>query len=54
MKYRELKLKDKLPGMSPEEMIKILATDGMLVKRPVLVLEDRVLVGYREGDYDGL
>lgn len=52
MKYRELKLKDKLPGMSPEEMIEILATDGMLVKRPVLVLEDRVLVGYREGDYD--
>ncbi len=40
--------------MSPEEMIEILAKDGMLIKRPVLVLEDRVLVGYREGDYDKL
>ena len=35
-------------------MIAILATDGMLVKRPILVLEDQVLVGYRDGDYDRL
>ncbi len=54
MKYRELKLKDQLPGMSEREMIELLSTDGMLVKRPVLVLDDRVLVGYRDGDYDGL
>ena len=40
--------------MSSEEMIAVLATDGMLVKRPVLVLEDQVLVGYRQGDYDKL
>ncbi len=54
MKYRELKLKDRIPAMSSEEMIAVLATDGMLVKRPVLVLEDQVLVGYRQGDYDKL
>ncbi len=54
MKYRELKLKDKLPGMSQEEQIQLLASDGMLVKRPILVGPDQVLVGYRQGDYDGL
>lgn len=40
--------------MTDDDMIDILSTDGMLVKRPILVLEDQVLVGYREGDYDGL
>ena len=44
-------LKDKLPGMSEEEMIKLLATDGMLVKRPLLVGEDFVLVGFKEGQW---
>ena len=43
-----LPLKDKLPGMSEEEMIQLLATDGMLVKRPLLVGEDFVLVGFKE------
>ena len=43
MKYRELQLKDRLPGMSEEEQIALLATDGMLVKRPLLVLDHRVL-----------
>lgn len=54
MKYRELKLKDKLAGMNQEAQIQLLASDGMLVKRPILVGADQVLVGYRQGDYDGL
>ena len=47
MKYRELKLKDKLPDMSEEEQFDLLATDGMLVKRPILVGDDVVLVGFK-------
>ena len=43
-----MELKDKLPGMSEDEMLKLLATDGMLVKRPLLVGDDFVLVGFRE------
>lgn len=45
MKYRELGLKDKLPTMTLEEKYELLATDGMLVKRPILVTDDKVLVG---------
>ena len=45
--YRSLELKDKLPAMSKEEMLTLLATDGMLVKRPLLVSEDFVLVGFQ-------
>lgn len=48
MLYKEMSLKDKLPGMSEEEMLKLLATDGMLVKRPILVGEDFVMVGFKE------
>ncbi|MBR2086013.1 MAG: arsenate reductase family protein, partial [Oscillospiraceae bacterium] len=48
MKYRELALKDKLPAMTEEEQIALLATDGMLVKRPLLITDDTVLVGFRE------
>ena len=44
-------LKDKLPGMSEEEMIQLLSTDGMLVKRPLLVGEDFVMVGFKEGQW---
>lgn len=51
MKYRELALKDKLPGMSDAEQIALLATDGMLVKRPLLVTDDKVLVGFREAEW---
>lgn len=47
MKYRELQLKDRLPKMSEEEQLELLATDGMLVKRPLLVLEDRVIPGFK-------
>lgn len=46
--YKELNLKEKLPGMSDQEMIELLATDGMLVKRPVIVGDDFVLVGFKE------
>ena len=46
--YRSLELKDKLPAMSKEEMLTLLSTDGMLVKRPLLVSEDFVLVGFQQ------
>lgn len=46
--YRELKLKDKLPAMSEEEQFSLLASDGMLVKRPLLIGDDFVLVGFKE------
>ena len=48
MKYRELGLKDKLPEMSEEEQYELLATDGMLVKRPLVVGNDFVLIGFKE------
>lgn len=50
--YREMKLKDKLPSMSEEEMLQLLSTNGMLVKRPLLVSEDRVLVGFKVAEWD--
>ena len=52
MKYRELKLKDKLPNMSEEEQINLLATDGMLVKRPIIIDDDCVLVGFKENEWE--
>ena len=52
--YREMKLSEKLPQMSEEEQIALLATDGMLVKRPVLVAGDLVLTGFREAEYEKL
>ena len=52
--YKNLGLKDKLPGMSREEQISLLASDGMLVKRPILVTEDTVLVGFKEKDWEKL
>ncbi len=51
MLYKEMKLKDKLPEMSEEEQIKLLATNGMLVKRPLIVDEDKVLVGFKETEW---
>ena len=50
-RYRELGLKDKLPQMSDEEKIELLSTDGMLVKRPILIDGDRILVGFREKEW---
>lgn len=51
IKYRELKLKDKIPNLSKEECIELLATDGMLVKRPLLVSESKILVGFKEDQW---
>ena len=51
LKYKDLGLKDKLPTMSDEEQIALLATDGMLVKRPIAVGEDFVLVGFKEAEW---
>lgn len=49
--YKSLELKDKLPAMSDDEMLKLLASDGMLVKRPVLVGDNFVLVGFKENEW---
>lgn len=49
--YRSLALKEKLPGMREDEMLRLLAADGMLVKRPLLIGEDFVLVGFREAEW---
>lgn len=51
MKYRELGLKDRIPDMSEEEQIRLLAGDGMLVKRPLLIDGERVLVGFKEKEW---
>ena len=51
LQYKALGLKDRLPGMSEEEQLDLLSTDGMLVKRPILVGEDFVLVGFREKEW---
>lgn len=52
--YKSMQLKDKLADMTEEEQIKLLSTDGMLVKRPILVTESTVLVGFKEKDYETL
>ena len=50
--YKEMKLKHKLPSMSEEEQLKLLATNGMLVKRPLVISEDKVLVGFKEAEWE--
>ena len=50
--YKSLALKDKLPNMSEEDMLRLLATDGMLVKRPLLIGDDFVLVGFKEAEWE--
>ena len=52
LQYKALGLKDKLPAMSEEEQLALLATDGMLVKRPILVGDGFVLVGFREAEWE--
>ena len=49
--YKSMNLKEKLPGMSEEEQLHLLASDGMLVKRPMLVGDDFVLVGFKEAEW---
>ncbi|AFM00196.1 MULTISPECIES: arsenate reductase family protein [Desulfitobacterium] len=50
--YKSLNLKDKLPMMTEEEQLKLLATDGMLVKRPLLLGQDFVLTGFKESEWE--
>ena len=50
--YKSMQLKDKLPEMSEEEQLKLLATDGMLVKRPLVVDGDTVLTGFKEAEWN--
>ena len=52
--YKEMNLKDKLPQMSEEEMIELLASDGKLVKRPLMVSDDTILVGFKEEEWQKL
>ncbi len=52
--YKSMNLKDRLPDMSEEEQLKLLATDGMLVKRPLLISGDRVCVGFKEVEWEEL
>ena len=54
LKYKALELKDKLPLMSEEEMVALLATDGMLVKRPLLIGEDTILVGFKPQEWESI
>ena len=52
MRYRELNLKDRLPQMSEEEQYELLSSDGMLVKRPLVVGEEFVLTGFKESEWE--
>ena len=52
--YKEMQLKDKLKTMTEEEQLKLLATNGMLVKRPLLIEDDKVLVGFKEAEWEKL
>lgn len=52
LRYKEMQLKDKLPAMREEEQLRLLATDGMLVKRPLIVEDGRVLAGFREAEWE--
>ena len=49
--YKEMQLKDRIPNMSEDEQIELLASDGMLVKRPILVQNEKVLVGFKEKEW---
>lgn len=52
LKYKELGLKDKLPTMSEEDQLRLLAADGMLVKRPLVIADGRILTGFREKEWE--
>ena len=52
--YKSLGLKDKLGTMTEEEQLQLLASDGMLVKRPLVICDDRILVGFRENEWENL
>ena len=50
--YKSMNLKEKLPAMTEEEQLRLLASDGMLVKRPILVKDDKVLTGFKEAEWE--
>jgi arsenate reductase len=50
--YKSLQLKEKLPSVSEDECLKLLATDGMLVKRPLVIADDVVLIGFKEDEWE--
>ena len=52
MLYKQMSLKDKLPQMSEEEQLELLSTDGMLVKRPIIINDDAILVGFRQDEWE--
>lgn len=53
--YKSMELKDKLPGMTEEEQLQLLATDGMLVKRPIIITDDgKVLTGFKEKEWESI
>ena len=52
LRYKELQLKDQLPMMSEEEQLRLLASDGMLVKRPLLITDNAILVGFRQPEWE--
>lgn len=52
--YKEMGLKDKLPNMSYDEQIELLASDGKMVKRPVVITDDKVIVGFKEADWKNI
>ena len=52
LKYKELNLKDRIPQMTEEEIFDLLSTDGMLVKRPILIDGDKILVGFKEEEWE--
>ena len=54
LKYKELNLKEKLPNMSDEEKIKLLASDGMLIKRPLLITDKGIYIGFKEENWKRL
>ena len=54
IQYRALELKDRLPGMTEEEQLRLLASDGMLVKRPIVVTQAHVFTGFKEAEWEAL
>ena len=50
--YKSMNLKEKLPAMTEEEQLRLLASDGMLMKRPILVKDDKVLIGFKEAEWE--
>ena len=52
--YKEMKVKDRLPEMTEDEQLTLLSTDGMLVKRPILISDEQVLVGFKEKEWETL